>query len=404
VKLARGWHLGYRRLGSDQAGTWIARYRPADYGKRRYKALGEADDKQDGDGRKFLTFADAQRAAETFFKEAAHEDGDGEDPHQRRSLTVSEAIAEYLAVREVSRRKCKSVPKDRGVLAALVTPTLGNITIEKLTERQLKDWRDNLVASPARKRSAAGAAPAFKAAPVTDDERRARQATFNRVWAAFRAALNYIADARKLDNSAWRRIKPFENVSAARIRWLDEDEARRLVNASQGDFKDLVIAGLLTGARYGELTRATVADYNGSTLYISDSKSGKPRYVALVTEAQEFFARMVLRRSPNDLLFTNNGRSWKRSDQQRPFNEACKAAHIKGASFHCLRHSYASRLVNKGVPLAFVADQLGHSNIEMVTKHYGHLQPSHVADVVRAAYGTLGIVAPDNVRSLKVSG
>jgi hypothetical protein len=51
----------------------------------------------------------------------------------------------------------------------------------------------------------------------------------------------------------------------------------------------------------------------------------------------------------------------------------------------------------KGVPLAVVATQLGHSDTRMVEKHYGYLAPSYVAETVRAAFGSLGIVEPSNV-------
>ena len=51
----------------------------------------------------------------------------------------------------------------------------------------------------------------------------------------------------------------------------------------------------------------------------------------------------------------------------------------------------------RGVPLAVIAKQLGHSDTRMVEKHYGHLAPNYVADTVRARFGTLGIVDPTNV-------
>jgi hypothetical protein len=51
----------------------------------------------------------------------------------------------------------------------------------------------------------------------------------------------------------------------------------------------------------------------------------------------------------------------------------------------------------RGVPLAVIASQLGHADTRMVEKHYGHLAPSYVADTVRAAFGTLGIVEPSNI-------
>jgi hypothetical protein len=51
----------------------------------------------------------------------------------------------------------------------------------------------------------------------------------------------------------------------------------------------------------------------------------------------------------------------------------------------------------RGVPLAVIAAQLGHSDTRMVEKHYGHLSSGYVADTVRAAFGTLGLVEPSTV-------
>jgi hypothetical protein len=50
----------------------------------------------------------------------------------------------------------------------------------------------------------------------------------------------------------------------------------------------------------------------------------------------------------------------------------------------------------RDVPLAVIAAQLGHADTRMVEKHYGHLSAGYVADTVRAAFGTLGIVEPPN--------
>ena len=51
----------------------------------------------------------------------------------------------------------------------------------------------------------------------------------------------------------------------------------------------------------------------------------------------------------------------------------------------------------RNVTLAVIAAQLGHSDTRMVEKHYGHLSPGYVADTVRAAFGTLGLIEPSNV-------
>jgi integrase len=53
-----------------------------------------------------------------------------------------------------------------------------------------------------------------------------------------------------------------------------------------------------------------------------------------------------------------------------------------------------------GVPLQIVAANLGHVDTRMTEKHYAHLSPSHIAEVIRAAMPKLGIVTRTNVVTL----
>ena len=53
----------------------------------------------------------------------------------------------------------------------------------------------------------------------------------------------------------------------------------------------------------------------------------------------------------------------------------------------------------RGVPLGVIAAQLGHADTRMTERHYAHLAPNYVADTVRAALPTLGIVEESNVMS-----
>ena len=156
----------------------------------------------------------------------------------------------------------------------------------------------------------------------------------------------------------------------------------------------------MTGCRYGELIALTASDFDatGGTICIRQSKSGKPRYVALSAEGIDLFRRLTLNRSRAENIFVKaNGTAWKRSEQQRPFLAACEIAQLQDIRFHGLRHTYASRLVMKGAPLAVIAAQLGHSDTRMVEKHYGHLAPNYVRDTIRSLYSPMGLHSPDNV-------
>ncbi len=79
-------------------------------------------------------------------------------------------------------------------------------------------------------------------------------------------------------------------------------------------------------------------------------------------------------------------REWRRSEADRYMQSASKAARIEPAvRFHDLRHAYASLLVSAGVPIAFVAEALGHSDTRITSANYAHLAPSSVAESIRGA-------------------
>ena len=128
------------------------------------------------------------------------------------------------------------------------------------------------------------------------DTRRPRRATANCTLTQLKAALNLAyREGHATSDDAWRRVKPFPKVDAAHIRYLTDDEAKRLVNACGSDLRKLVTAALLTGCRYQELAKLRPADVdlNASVLLIRAAKGGEPRHVVLTDEAQQFFAQQM---------------------------------------------------------------------------------------------------------------
>ena len=70
---------------------------------------------------------------------------------------------------------------------------------------------------------------------------------------------------------------------------------------------------------------------------------------------------------------------------------ACDAAELDSTAFHDLRRTYGARLARKGVPMAVIAEALGHADERTTRKHYAHLAPSYLADTIRGAAAGLGI-------------
>ena len=167
----------------------------------------------------------------------------------------------------------------------------------------------------------------------------------------------------------------------------------------------MVTAALLTGCRYGEIAALKCSDFdaNSGTLSIATSKSGQQRHVVLTEEGSEFFTQAMIGRPMDEIAFKRStGGAWGNAHQYRPLQDACKNAGINPpASFHILRHTYASRLAMNGVPMKVIAEQLGHADTRVTEKHYAHLSDSYKADTVRAAFGNLGLVKPGKVKPLR---
>ena len=400
--ISEGLAVGYRK--GVKGGSWIARHYSAGHG-RRYQSIGTADDIADADGTHVLGFGQAQESARKWFADLARQDR-GEV--RSGPYTVRACLDEYLTWLQGHR---KSGDDARYRVNTHITPRLGDIQCNRLTTAEIQKWLRDLASSPARLRSKRDAKkPNFRALAKGDDEAiRRRRASANRTLSILKAALNRSWREGKISSDdAWRRVEPFEEADGARARYLTVAEAKRLLSGSDPDFRRLAQAALATGARYGELATLRAADFNpdSETIHVRTSKSGKARHIVLNDEGAALFMSLAAGKSGDALLLVKaDGSPWHKSHQARPMIEACKRAKINPpASFHVLRHTWASLAIMAGAPLMVVARNLGHADTRMVERHYGHLAPSYIADAIRAAAPKFDIKPDRKVVSIEAEG
>jgi integrase len=397
-----GLHLGYRRprgrKGKAAAGgTWVVRHY---VGGQAYvtETIGVADDFSDADGVAVLDFRQAQNKAREIHVARAHGDAGMVGP-----LTVAAALDAYL---EHLEGRGQSVVNQRHHADALIIPVLGDAEVAKLTTKQLSRWLHDLAKLPPRVRTQPGQPQQHREIDTDDPEAvRRRRSSANRVYNTLRAALNHVWRQGSVpSNAAWARVESFANVDAARVRALTVAESKRLINVCDAELRPLVVAALQSGCRYGELCRLLVGDFNpdSGTLAIWQSKSGKPRHVVLTREGADFFAQLAAGRDPGDpMLRRADGSAWGRSNQQHRMIDACRRAKITPPiGVHCLRHTWASLAIMAGMPLQVAARNLGHVDITMVQKHYGHLAQDYVTDAIREHAPKFGLVT-SNVSVLR---
>ena len=387
-----GLHIGYRRL-RDRAGTWTVRHY---LGDRNYalEAIGPADDgQQDADGVTVLSWWQAVEAAR------GHMVTKAAGPY-----TVDRACDDYLAFLASDGRSEAAVQDARYRIDAFIRPQLGKLAVAALDPGQLRSWRAGL--AKARPRLRTGRGKAQKHRDSADE--RARKATANRILTVLKAALNHAFDEQKVpSNLAWsRRVKAFENVTAARVRFLSVAESQRLINASEPSFRLIVTAALMTGMRYGELSRLAVGDFDcdAGIVTVRVAKGAKkPRHVVLTEEGVAFFASLCAGRAGDEtMLRRDNGEPWARWCQHPLMAEACERAGIKPRiGFHGLRHTWASLSVMSGMPLMVVAKNLGHADTVMVQRHYAHLASDYITDEIRSKAPRFGVRASTTVAAIR---
>ncbi len=392
-----GCHIGYYK--GKRGGSWIARYFIG-AGKYKELKLGKADDVQDAENVGVLSFSQAQKRARDWFADKARERA---GIIESGPYTVENAMADYIADYSARGRSLNDVQKR---IDAFILPQLGDQLVSDLTSKKISSWHKALAKAPRRARTARGQTQQYRELSDDPEYIRRRQASANKVLTILKAALNHAWRNEDVpSDSAWRKVKAFRDVDAGRPQYLSPEEAARLVNACEKDFRGLVRGALHSGCRYGELIRMVAADFNPDTgkIHVRFTKSGKPRDVALTDEGVELFTGLTAGKSGTTRIFLrNDSRPWGASHQRRPLLLACKAAKIDPPiSFHGLRHCYGSWLAGKQVSLQIIAKALGHADARISEKHYAHLLKDHVDNTVRENLPVLGVSEDSNVVGLK---
>jgi site-specific recombinase XerD len=83
---------------------------------------------------------------------------------------------------------------------------------------------------------------------------------------------------------------------------------------------------------------------------------------------------------------TDDGRILTKNEAKAPLRRAQRKAGIVAFGWHDLRHTFASHLIMRGVPLEAVQELLGHATIEMTMRN-AHLSPTATRDAVRTLDG-----------------
>ena len=422
-QITRTRHLGYRR--NQRAGTWYARTYLG--GRYRVLRLGQADDAVRADGAQILSYDQAIERATRWFESvsvAAH------------GYTVQRAVEDYRDYLEAERKVSagnvgwllkshlpRTVSCDNGRQVPL-----GEIQVTELTPQALREWRAGFLEAGLTRATANNHLAVLKAALSRAYQDRPDLVPTDHAWRR----------VKPLRNASRPRTGYYQVEEASRLIAACQPDFSQLVRGA-------LLTGCRHGELLRLNVGDFHADSARPWVHISKSKTGRGRKVFLDDQGAKLFRGLCDRRDPDEPMFLSSmttgalnavaqregrpsvhriesiklnlegsprlsrdlgpemqeyleeltglrmkelcgeeWRRWRKNSQIRRMTLAAKTSGLRIKNFHALRHTYASLLVQAGVPLKFVAEQLGHTSTRMVEVHYGHLAPSVVAEAISA--------------------
>lgn len=272
---------------------------------------------------------------------------------QRRAVSFREIVRDFLEYSRANKRSAKDDVKRMNYWLG----AFGDKAVESVTPQDIERHKEALAQEYAL-------------------------ATVNRYLAALKTSYSLAVRNGKVERNPVKAVKLFKENNA-RVRYLTEQEEAKLMAALPPYFRPLAYLALHTGLRRGELLalRWEDVDFRTGTLTVRRSKHGEARHVPLNRVACETL--LALKRERKVLapyVFTTEAGRYLHNFE-RSFIRAVKMAGLENFHFHDLRHTFASRLAMRGVPLRTVQELMGHKTVAM-TLRYSHLSPAHLRDAV----------------------
>ena len=149
---------------------------------------------------------------------------------------------------------------------------------------------------------------------------------------------------------------------------LSRAEIDRILSVIDNKKHNLMIALAYSGGlRVSEIINLKIKDICLAELiiHIKNTKGGKERITLLPEKLVKNIEKLILGKNPNDYVFASKrGGKLNERTAQKVFETALRRAGIKKeATFHSLRHSFATHLLENGVDVRYVQELVGHANI-----------------------------------------
>jgi integrase len=288
------------------------------------------------------------------------------DPNKEKVTKTFEAFAwEWFDLYVVTNNKYSEQYAKRKILSASLIPFFGMIKFDSVSALHVEQYKARQVASG-----------------VTNKTINNRLTVLGK---CLRCAHEWYGTA--MPTIKLLRCPP------AKTDYLTMVECEALLSHARDQYREMILLALRTGMRQGEIRglQWSSIDWQNRSLVVRHSrcdrneslvapKSNRERHIPLDADAYE----MLYRRKQNTgYVFVNEERKAPFTSHRVMEDLAiiCKDARIRKVGWHVLRHTFATQLTLRGVPLTVVKELLGHSTIT-TTMRYSHVAPSALRSAI----------------------
>ncbi len=197
----------------------------------------------------------------------------------------------------------------------------------------------------------------------------------------------YFEQVLKREKFFWEIPRPKKRIQLPKV--LSERELEKMFAAVRNiKHKALLFTAYSAGLRVSEVVNLKLSDIDSGRMQIriENSKGKKDRYVGLsvlLLDVLRAYLKKIERR-PLVYLFESEkgGEPYSSRSAQLIFQSAKRNARIsKEVSFHSLRHSFATHLLEKGIDIRYIKDLLGHFSIK-TTERYLHVKKEDLITII----------------------
>lgn len=277
-------------------------------------------------------------------------------------LTLAGFVDTFLSASELGN-KASTVDTKRWLIAKHLVPTLGGLELAAIGYAQIEDLKVRLARTLGPK-------------------------SINNVVGVLNRLLTVAkkrGELAELPEVEWLR------PDAPAFDWLRFDEADALIAAARDEWTSMIRVAIRTGLRRGELLglRWDDVDFAGGRLIVRQAivrrrvttpKGRRAREVPLAASALAALKAQRHLRGPLVWCYPD-GTSLAPRLLARELERTRRRAGLRPIGWHVLRHTFASHLAMRGVPILTIRELCGHASVTM-TLRYAHLAPVALAEAI----------------------